>query len=138
MLWVFDAFSKQHVLRLSGPASATTGEVVDVTVVDGQDGSPVAGAEVRGEPTGVDGHARFAISEAGVYRIKATRADSVRSNALNLCVDPPGAEPCTSSDRTRPDRHGRRARLRERLAIGKVRDQLAGERRRGRQRRRDL
>ena len=102
MLWAFDAFSKQHVLRLSGPASATTGEVVDVTVVDGQDGSPVAAAEVRGEPTGTDGHARFAINEAGVYTIKATRADSVRSNALTLCVDPPGAEPCTSTDRTAP------------------------------------
>jgi len=102
VLWVFDAFAKQHVLRLSGPTSATTSEVVDVTVVDGQDGSPVAGAEVRGEPTGPDGRARFAIDEPGVYTVKATRTDSVRSNALNLCVDPPGAEPCTSSDRTAP------------------------------------
>ena len=102
VLWAFDAFSMQHVLRLTGPTSATTGQVVDVTVLDGQDGSPVAAAEVRGELTGADGHALFAISEPGVYRIKATRSDSVRSNALSLCVDPPGAEPCTSSDRTAP------------------------------------
>ena len=102
VLWAFDAFSKQHVLRLSGPTSATTGQVVDVTVVDGQDGSPVAAAEVRGELTGTDGHAQFAIGEPGVYSIKATRADSVRSNAISLCVDPPAAEPCTSSDRTAP------------------------------------
>ena len=102
VLWAFDAFSKQHVLQLSGPPNAKTGEAVDVTVVDGQDGSPVAGAEVAGAGTGFDGHATLAFSDPGVYRLKATRADSVRSNALSLCVDPPGAEPCTSSDRTAP------------------------------------
>ena len=102
VLWAFDAFSKQHVLQLSGPADATTNEVVEVTVVDGQDGSPVPGADVAGTPTGSDGRATLQFPEPGVYTLKASRADSVRSNALRLCVDPPGAEPCTSSDRTSP------------------------------------
>jgi hypothetical protein len=102
VLWAFDAFSKQHVLRLSGPASATTNEAVDVTVVDGQNGSPISGADVAGVPTGPDGHATLRFGEPGVHRLKASRADSVRSNAISLCVDPPGAEPCTSSDRTAP------------------------------------
>jgi hypothetical protein len=102
VLWAFDAFSKQHVLELSGPASATTNEVVEVQVVDGQDDSPVAAAEVGGTFTGPDGRATLQFGAPGVYVLKAARDDSVRSNAISLCIDPPGAEPCTSSDRTAP------------------------------------
>ena len=101
-LWVFDAFSKQHVLRLSGPSEATTGQAFGVTVVDGQDGAPVSGAEVGGALTGSTGQAQVVFADAGVYKLKADRADSVRSNALTLCVDPPGAEACSSSDRDAP------------------------------------
>jgi hypothetical protein len=102
VLWIFDAFSKSHVLRLAGPSAATTGAPVTVAVTDGADGSPQAGASVGGAQTGADGNATLSFPEAGVYRLKAERTDSVRSNALTLCVDPPGADPCTSGDRTAP------------------------------------
>ncbi len=102
VLWVFDAFSKTHVLKLSGPASATTGAPLTVRVVDGQDGTPAAGATVGGKTTGADGQATLSFANAGIYKLKAERSDSVRSNAVSLCVDPPGADPCTSSDKTAP------------------------------------
>jgi hypothetical protein len=102
VLWVFDAFNKLHVLRLTGPASATTGTPVTVRVVDGQDGSAAAGATVGGKTTGADGTASLSFANAGIYKLKAERSDSVRSNAVSLCVDPPGADPCTSSDKTAP------------------------------------
>jgi hypothetical protein len=102
VLWVFDAFSKTHVLKLAGPNAATTGAPVTVTVTDGGDGSPQAGATVGGAQTAADGKATLSFPEAGVFRLKAERADSVRSNALTLCVDPPGADPCTSGDKTAP------------------------------------
>ena len=102
VLWVFDAFSKTHVLKLAGPASATTGSPVTVRVTDGQDGSAAAGATVNGTAAGADGMATLSFADAGVYKLKADRPDSVRSNAITLCVDPPGADPCTSSDKAAP------------------------------------
>jgi hypothetical protein len=102
VLWIFDAFSKAHVLKLAGPSAATTGAPVTVDVTDGGDGSPQAGASVGGAQTGADGKATLTFADAGIHRLKAERADSVRSNTLTLCVDPPGAEPCTSGDRTSP------------------------------------
>src|SRR6202022_784800 len=79
-------FPKLHLLKLSGPASVGTGEPAVVTVVDGQNGSAVAGASVGGATTGVDGNATVSFSTAGVQKLKADRADSVRSNALAICV----------------------------------------------------
>jgi hypothetical protein len=102
VLWIFDAFSKTNVLKLEGPSAATTGAPVTFEVTDGGDGTPQAGATVGGAQTGSDGRATLSFAEAGVYRLKAERADSVRSNALTLCVDPPGADPCTSGDRAAP------------------------------------
>jgi hypothetical protein len=102
VLFAFDAFSKAHVLRLSGPPAATTGAPVTVSVVDGQDGSPIAGSSVNGTPTGSDGKASLSFATPGIYRLKAERPDSIRSNAISLCVDPPEADPCSSSDRAAP------------------------------------
>jgi len=102
VLWIFDAFSKSHVLKLTGPSAATTGAPVTVEVTDGGDGTPQQGATVGGAQTGADGKATVSFAEAGVYRLKAERADSVRSNSLTLCVDPAGADPCTSGDRAAP------------------------------------
>jgi hypothetical protein len=102
ILWVFDAFSKTHVLKLGGPSSATTGAPVTVRVVDGQNDAPMSGATINGTTTGADGTATLTFANAGVYQLKAERSDSVRSNALTLCVDPPGADPCTSGDKTAP------------------------------------
>jgi hypothetical protein len=102
VLWAFDGFSKQHVLRLAGPGAATTGQPVSLRVTDGQNGSPVSGANVHGFLTGPDGRTVATFPQAAIYRLKAERSDSIRSNALVLCVDPPGADPCTSTDHTSP------------------------------------
>jgi hypothetical protein len=101
VLWIFDAFSKTHVLKLDGPGAATTGAPVTVSVTDGG-AAPVPGATVGGAQTGADGKATLSFADPGVYRLKAERADSVRSNAISVCIDPPGADPCTSGDRTAP------------------------------------
>src|SRR3954452_2015593 len=102
VLWAFDGFSKQHVLRLAGPGSANTGQPVSVTVTDGKDGSKLSGASVNGSLSGADGRATLAFRDPGIYVLKAERADSIRSNALRLCVDPAGAPACTSTDKSAP------------------------------------
>jgi hypothetical protein len=102
VLWAFDAFSKTHVLKLAGPSAATTGTPVTLQVTDGQDGFAAPGATVNGATTGSDGKATLTFDAAGIYKLKADRADSVRSNALTLCVDPPGADPCSSTDKAAP------------------------------------
>ena len=102
VLWVFDAFSKTHVLRLAGPANATAGVPFSVRVTDGQDGSVAAGATGHGAPTAADGRASLSFANAGVYKLKAERSDSVRSNSITLCVDRPGADPCSSADQAAP------------------------------------
>lgn len=102
VVWAFDAFSKVHTLRLTGPDSAATGQQVAVKVTDAADGSPIPGASVAGTLTGGDGSATFSLPNAGVYRFKAERADSVRSNVLVMCVDRPGADPCSSADNVAP------------------------------------
>jgi hypothetical protein len=101
VLWIFDAFSKTHILKLAGPGAATMGAPVTVSVTEGG-GAPIAGATVGGAQTGADGKATLSFAEAGIYRLKAERADSVRSNAISVCIDPPGADPCTSGDKTAP------------------------------------
>ncbi len=102
VLWAFDAFSKARALRLSGPSAATVGQPVAVKVTDTANGAPLADADVNGTKTGADGIASLSFDQTGVYRLKAERADAVRSNALVLCVDPAGAEPCTAGDKTPP------------------------------------
>jgi hypothetical protein len=102
VMWIFDAFSKSYALKLAGPSAASTGAPVTVEVTDGGDGSPQAGATVGGAQTGADGKATLSFADAGVYRLKAERDDSVRSNTITLCVDPPGADPCTSGDKSAP------------------------------------
>ena len=102
VLWAFDGFSKQHALRLRGPSSVRAGERFLVGVTDGKDGSSLAGASVGGTLTGPDGRATVELDAKGIYRLKAERADSIRSNALPVCVDPVGADPCTSFDSSAP------------------------------------
>jgi hypothetical protein len=89
-------------LKLRGPGAARTGEPVNMQVVDGETGAPQAGATVNGSPTGSDGIATLTFADKGIYRLKAERPGEVRSNTVVLCVDPPGADPCTSSDSSAP------------------------------------
>lgn len=104
VLFAHSSFSQSNVLRLSGPSTATTGQSVTVHAeeFDGSKGKPAAGANVNGATTGSDGSATLSFSQKGIYRLKAERVDAVRSNAVVLCVDPPGAAPCTSTDNTAP------------------------------------
>ena len=102
VVWAFDAFSKSAVLRLAGPATATAGQPVNVQVTDTQSAQPAANASVNGATTGSDGVATLTFNDEGIYRLKADRSDAVRSNTVVLCVDPAGAAPCTSTDRTAP------------------------------------
>lgn len=102
VLWAFDAFAKVRALKLTGPGTARTGTPVPFTVTDGKTGAPQAGANVAGATTGVDGKASPVFSTPGVYTVKAEKSDSVRSNGIKLCVDPPGIEACTTGDRAAP------------------------------------
>ena len=102
VVFAYEDFASSPLLRLSGPASATTGESVSFKAVDGQDGSPQAGATVAGAVTGADGAATVSFADEGIYRLKAERAGAIRSNAVVLCVDPAGALPCSSTDREGP------------------------------------
>jgi hypothetical protein len=102
VVWVFDAFSKDAVLRLAGPGTATVGQPLNVQVTDTQSGQPAASASVGGATTGSDGVATLTFNQEGIYRLKADRPDAVRSNTLIVCADPAGAAPCSSSDNTAP------------------------------------
>jgi hypothetical protein len=102
VLWSFDAFSKLHTLRLAGPSAALVGQAVAVKTTDAATGEPLADVDVRGSKTGGDGMTHLTFDQVGIYRLKAERADSVRSNALVVCIDVPGAEPCTGGDKTAP------------------------------------
>jgi len=102
VLWAFDAYNKDRALRLAGPDAATVGKPISVKVTDVKDGSPQSGAAVLGSRTGADGTASLTFSQPGVFRLKAEKARSVRSNKLIVCADPAGAEPCTSSDGVPP------------------------------------
>ena len=86
VLFAYDFFSKVHTLRLTGPPSAVVGEPTTLRVIDGKDGAPVAGANVAGATTAGDGTARVTFSSPGIQRLKAERADSVRSNLLSIPV----------------------------------------------------
>ena len=102
VLWGLSPFTDDRALKLSGPTSTRTGQPVTVKVVSRANPGGEPQAEVGGATTGPDGNATLTYSEAGVYRLKAEAENAVRSNSLVLCVDPPGADPCTSADRSAP------------------------------------
>ncbi|MBA2420560.1 MAG: fibronectin type III domain-containing protein [Thermoleophilaceae bacterium] len=103
VLWTYDAFSKAFALDLDGPGAVRAGQAFSVRATNGATGAPLSGASVGGRPTGADGRATLSYSKPGIYRLKATRADSVRSPLLTVCVDPPDAPACTSGDKSAPE-----------------------------------
>ena len=129
VLFAYDFFSKTRVLRLTGPTSAVAGQPTTVRVVDGGNGSPVAGASVGGTTTAADGTATVTFSSDGVQRLKAEAAGAVRSNALSIAVGA-GAQATAQAvvDRTAPVialsslRAGARYRRGPRLLAGSVAD----------------
>jgi hypothetical protein len=97
------------LLRLSGPASASTGVPVGVRVIDQKSGAPVAGATVGGATTDAAGNASVTFGQAGAQRLKATKTGAIRSNALVVAVGAaaqPAPVATPAVDRTAP-----RARL---------------------------
>jgi hypothetical protein len=86
VLFAFDAFNKDHFLKLSGPGTAQVGKPVTLTVTDGRDGSPVAGAAVNGKTSGANGAVSVTFTKAGETGVKATKSDSIRSNQLTIKV----------------------------------------------------
>jgi len=102
VLWAGIPFSVSIPLKLTGPDAAVSGQPVQLQVTDGSNGDPQGGATVAGATTGPDGRATLTFPDEGIYRLKAEKPDTIRSNTIVLCVDPPGAAPCTSSDSTPP------------------------------------
>jgi hypothetical protein len=102
VIWIYDRFNKDGALALNGPTVAVTGKPFGVRVTNLANGAPIADAQVGTATTDGDGNATLAISEPGIYRLKAERDKWVRSRGLTVCVDPPGAEECTSGDKTAP------------------------------------
>ena len=85
VLVAFDSFGHPK-LKLSGPRSATAGQKVTFTVIDGQTGKPFQGATVRGHKTGKHGHVKLTFASPGTYRLKAHANGAVRSNRLKVKV----------------------------------------------------
>jgi hypothetical protein len=102
VVFAYEDFEASPLLRLTGPGTATTGENVTVKVVDGLNSAPQAGVSVGGATTGADGTATLSFAQRGIYRLKADRPGAIRSNAVVLCVDPPGALGCSSGDTSGP------------------------------------
>lgn len=102
VLWAAVPFSVSVPLKLTGPGSATVGRPVAVRVIDGQTGAPQSGARVGGATTAADGTASLTFAQKGIYRLKADRPGTIRSNTIVICADPAGAAVCSSSDGTGP------------------------------------
>ncbi|MHB8233203.1 MAG: peptidase associated/transthyretin-like domain-containing protein [Solirubrobacteraceae bacterium] len=84
VLWAFNAFEAAHLLKLKkGKRGSNT-----VRVTDGATGEPIEGATVGpinngpGATTNARGEATVTFSSPGKHRVKAERADSIRSNAV--------------------------------------------------------
>jgi hypothetical protein len=98
VLWAYNYFNLSHLLSLTGPASANVGGPITVHVVDGQTGTPIAGAAIGEDvagvtttipgssPTDAEGNATVTLAHTGTFKLKATQPESVRSNAIAVCV----------------------------------------------------
>jgi hypothetical protein len=98
VLWAYNYFNLPHLLSLAGPTSVNAGTAVTVHVLDGQTGEPMAGSAIGVDVGGVttitstsprtdaSGNATISLTHAGIVTLKATRAESVRSNGLTICV----------------------------------------------------
>ena len=98
VLWAYNYFNLSHLLSLSGPTSANVGSSIALHVADGQTGAAIAGAAIGEDLAGVtttvpgssvtnaEGNATVTLAHAGTIKLKATQAESVRSNGLVVCV----------------------------------------------------
>ncbi|KAI0071646.1 hypothetical protein K474DRAFT_1668819 [Panus rudis PR-1116 ss-1] len=90
VLWAFDAFTKAHFLKLSGPTTARVNQLVTFVVTDGATGEKLAGARVAGDgfsgTTDGNGEVQFKFTSHGLHSFKAEREDSIRSNRAAVLV----------------------------------------------------
>jgi hypothetical protein len=98
VLWAYNYFNLPHLLGLTAPAAVNAGAPFAVHVVDSQTGQPIAGASigefVQGVTTPIpsvqltdaSGNTIVSLTHAGAVALKATRVESVRSNAVAVCV----------------------------------------------------
>ncbi len=98
VLWAYNYFNLTHLLSLSGPSAVNAGTPFVVHVADGHSGEAIADATIGEVNAGVttalasdsvtdsSGNATISLAQAGSVTLKATRADSVRSNGLTVCV----------------------------------------------------
>jgi hypothetical protein len=85
VLVAFDSFGKTK-LRLTGVRGARSRDVFALFVLDGVTGDRVAGARVGGKTSNTQGRVLLRITKRGLYRFKATRADSIRSNEWKVRI----------------------------------------------------
>jgi len=100
----------EQLLRLTGPATATAGTPVQVHVAVQPTGAAVAGAAVGGAITDAAGNATVTLTD-GVQRLKATKAGTIRSNALVVGVGSAAAQGVAGVVTRAVDRTAPRARL---------------------------
>jgi hypothetical protein len=98
VLWAYNYFNLSHLLSFTGPTSANVGSSITLHVVDGQTGAPIAGAAIGEDVAGVtttitgssvtnaEGNVTVTFAHAGTVKLKATQSESVRSNAISVCV----------------------------------------------------
>jgi len=74
-------------LKLTGPRNAVVGTPVNVKVTN-ETGAPIDGAAVKGQTTDPQGIASvtFTNAEKGLQKLKATKTNTVRSNAIEILV----------------------------------------------------
>jgi hypothetical protein len=94
LLFAFGDVYGQPLLRLEGPARVKTGDPAKMSVTDGKTDAAVAGADVGGSQTAADGSASVTFASTGLVALKASKAGSVRSNVVNVCVSDTGTGDC--------------------------------------------
>ena len=88
MLWAFDDLTLNYFLKVTPNVivNAKAGSSHVVTVTDLLEKIPIEGAVIAGALTDANGKATLKFPKAGVFKFKAERNDSVRSNALYVTV----------------------------------------------------
>ncbi|KAG9119959.1 hypothetical protein FRC07_004766 [Ceratobasidium sp. 392] len=100
IIWAYDAFNKKHFLdltvsNLARSNLAKVGAAFKVTASDGPTGAPMSGATISpisasdlvvSGTTDTSGQATVTFTKPGVYKLKAQRDDSLRSNTLTVIV----------------------------------------------------
>ncbi|MCJ1458922.1 hypothetical protein MMC28_009298 [Mycoblastus sanguinarius] len=87
VLWAYNAFSFNYFLKVTpNTIAAKKGSSHTVTVTDGTTGVVIPNAIIDGVTTDADGNAILTFPNDGVFEYKATRSDSLRSNALYVAV----------------------------------------------------